>query len=125
MTERKCCPWYDMCIYKTAVCMSRYPDEGCFLFRWFKERIRNEAKMEDFQMKINAQMRLINEDEDKFIFETIRTYTDGVLAHEGIIKIPKKLLTRAIICFRNEHPEEFEILLKEGEEEEQNGIHEN
>jgi len=81
--------------------------------------------MEDFQMKINAQMRLINEDEDKFIFETIRTYTDGVLAHEGIIKIPKKLLTRAITCFRNEHPEEFMYLLKEGEEEEQNGIHEN
>jgi hypothetical protein len=81
--------------------------------------------MEDFQMKINAQTRLVNEDEDKFIFETIRTYTDGVLAHEGIIKIPKKLLERAIICFRNEHPEEFEFLLKVGEEEDQNGIHEN
>lgn len=42
MTERKCCPWYDMCIYKTAVCMSRYPDEGCVLFRWFKELINKE-----------------------------------------------------------------------------------
>ena len=74
-------------------------------------------------MKINAQMRLISEDEDKFIFETIRTYTDGVLAHEGIIKIPKKLLERAIICFRNEHPEEFMYLLKE--KEDCDGIHEN
>ena len=73
--------------------------------------------MEDFQMKINAQMRLIHEDEDKFIFETIRTYTDGVLAHEGIFKIPKKLLERALICFRSEHPEEFMYLLKGGDKE--------
>ena len=72
--------------------------------------------MEDFQMHINAQMRLINEDEDKFIFETIRTFTDGVLAHEGIFKIPKKLLERALICFKSEHPEEFVYLLKEGDE---------
>ena len=67
--------------------------------------------MEEFQIKINEQLRLIHEDEDKFIFETIRTYTDGVLAHEGIFKIPKKLLERALICFRSEHPAEFELLL--------------
>lgn len=74
--------------------------------------------MVNIQMMINEQMRLIHEDEDKFIFETIRTFTDGVLAHEGIIKIPKKLLERAIICFRSEHPEEFMHLLKEGDEDE-------
>lgn len=73
--------------------------------------------MEEFQMKMNEQLRLIHEDQDKFIFETIRTYTDGVLAHEGIFKIPKKLLERAIICFRSEHPEEFMYLLKGGDEE--------
>ena len=53
----------------------------------------------------------------KFIFEKIRTYTDGVLAYEGIYKIPKKLLERAIIRFRYEYPEEFSYLLKEDEEE--------
>ena len=73
--------------------------------------------MEDIQLKINEQIRLIHEDEDKFIFETIRTFTDGVLAHEGILKIPKKVLERAIICFKAEHQEEFEYLMKEGEEE--------
>ena len=73
--------------------------------------------MGEIKMAINEQMRLIHEDEDKFIFETIRTYTDGVLAHEGIIKIPKKLLERALICFKAEHPEEFMYLLKEGDEE--------
>ena len=36
----KPCPWYDMCIYKTATCKVRYPDEGCVLFRWFKELIK-------------------------------------------------------------------------------------
>lgn len=80
--------------------------------------------MEDIQMMINKQIRLIHEDEDKFIFETIRTYTDGVLAHEGMFKIPKKLLERALICFKAEHPEEFMYLLKEGDKEEANGIHE-
>ena len=73
--------------------------------------------MNEIQMKINEQMRLIHEDEDKFIFETIRTYTDGVLAHEGIFKIPKKLLFRAITCFKEEHPEEFKHLLKGGDKE--------
>jgi hypothetical protein len=77
--------------------------------------------MEEIQMMINEQMSLIQEDEDKFIFETIRTYTDGVLAHEGIYKIPKKLLERALICFRSEHPEEFMYLLKEGDEDESKG----
>jgi len=67
--------------------------------------------MEEIQMKNNEQIRLIQEDQDKFIFETIRTYTDGVLAHEGITKIPKKLLERAITCFKMEHPAEFEFLL--------------
>lgn len=73
--------------------------------------------MEEIQMRINEQMRLIEEDKDKFIFETIRTYTDGVLADEGIIKIPKKLLKRALICFKAEHPEEFMYLLNGGDKE--------
>lgn len=74
--------------------------------------------MDDIQITINEQIRLVHEDQDKFIFETIATYTDGVLAHEGIIKIPKKILERALICFRSEHPEEFMYLLKEGEKDE-------
>ncbi len=38
----KCCPWYDMCIYKTATCRVRYPDNGCVLYRWFKELMSKE-----------------------------------------------------------------------------------
>ncbi len=40
----ECCPWYDMCIYKTATCSVRYPDNGCVLYRWFKELISKENK---------------------------------------------------------------------------------
>ena len=53
--------------------------------------------MGEIKMAINEQMRLIHEDEDKFIFETIRTYTDGVLAHEGIIKIPNQIIHFCIV----------------------------
>lgn len=60
----------------------------------------------------------MHEDEDMFIFEKIRAYTDGVLASEGIIKIPKKIFERALICFKEEHSEEFMYLLKEGEDDE-------
>lgn len=48
-------------------------------------------------------------------------FTDEVLAHEGIYRIPKKLLKRALICFKAEHPEEFMYLLKEGDEDESTG----
>lgn len=75
--------------------------------------------MEDIQLMINKQIHLIHEDEDKFIFETIRTYTDGILVDKGIFKIPKKLLERALICFKYDHPEEFRYLLKETENKEE------
>ena len=38
----KCCPWYDMCACKTATCRVQYPDEGCVLFRWFKDLISED-----------------------------------------------------------------------------------
>lgn len=66
---------------------------------------------------IKEQMRLVKEDEDNFIFETIQAYTDGVLAHCGITKIPKEVLKRALICFKEEHKEEFDFLMKRGEKE--------
>ena len=42
----ECCPWYDMCIYKTATCRVRYPDNGCVLYRWFKELVSKENEHE-------------------------------------------------------------------------------
>ena len=44
MTKRDKCPWYDTCVHKTATCRVRYPDEGCVLYRWFKELIMEENK---------------------------------------------------------------------------------
>lgn len=44
MTKCDKCPWYDMCVHKTATCRVRYPDEGCVLYRWFKKLILEENK---------------------------------------------------------------------------------
>ena len=35
------CPLISMCNCKTAVCSVSLPDEGCYWYRWFKERIKN------------------------------------------------------------------------------------
>lgn len=69
---------------------------------------------------IKEAIRLVKENEENFIFETIQSYTDGILAHCGITKIPKEVLKRALICFKEEHKEEFDFLMKRGETDEQN-----
>lgn len=51
------------------------------------------------------------EQEDRFIFETISSWFDDTYQ----IKISKKILCRALECFRNEHFEEYTMLLKEME----------
>ena len=55
--------------------------------------------------------KFVDETEDEFIFEHISKYCDGVLAHEGITHIPKRLLERALICFQKEHKEEWDVLV--------------
>ena len=51
------------------------------------------------------------EERDKFIYEAIGPYVDSLCQN----KIPKKLLERALSAFCKEHPEEWEMLLKEAE----------
>lgn len=36
------CPMFETCQHKTAVCSCKLPDESCFWYRWFKERIEEE-----------------------------------------------------------------------------------
>lgn len=52
-----------------------------------------------------------SEEEDAFIFEHISSYVNGVMQHEGITKIPKRLLERALVCFKEEHKEEWDVLM--------------
>lgn len=55
--------------------------------------------------KITAQMR---EDEENFIYENVSPY----LCDYFKAVIPKELLTRAIVCFANEHKEEYETIME-------------
>lgn len=61
------------------------------------------------------------ETKDEFIFSQLSKYCDGVIEHESDTIIPKRLLIRALTCFKQEHKEEWDVLMKM---EERNGIHE-
>lgn len=67
-----------------------------------------ETYISDSMHKIT---KLVNETEDAFIFEHISSYVNGVMQHEGITKIPKRLLERALVCFKEEHREEWDVLM--------------
>ena len=58
--------------------------------------------------------RCVTEDCDKWVFDTVSPY----LEEKTEMKVSKRLLERALICFREEHPEEFEKLKKMAEGEE-------
>ena len=58
--------------------------------------------------------RSVAEDFDKWVFEAVSPYLEG----KTQMKISKKLLERALYCFKEEHPEEFKMLQKMAEGEE-------
>lgn len=60
-------------------------------------------------IRIDTKQRAIEQD-GAFVFET--TFQ---------MKISKKILIRALECFRNEHAEEYTILMEEMEKEESDG----
>ena len=52
------------------------------------------------------------ETQDDFVFTTIMRYLDKDTLLDARI-ISKKILCRALICFKEDHPEEYARLLKE------------
>ena len=48
------------------------------------------------------------EEENEFIFHTLRPFLEETCE----MKINKRVLIRALSCFREEHKEEFEMLMK-------------
>lgn len=56
----------------------------------------------------------VREEQDRFIFETITPYIEDMTK----MVISKKILCRALECFKNEHPEEFNALMNEMEDKE-------
>lgn len=59
----------------------------------------------------------VSEEEDEFIFKHLQKYCDGVSSITGITHVPKKLLIRAIECFKGEHKEEFNFIMNRDEAE--------
>ena len=65
------------------------------------------------KIDIDITQRIV-EEQDKFIFEVISNWFEETYQ----LKISKRILKRALDCFKEEHLEEFAILKKEMEESE-------
>lgn len=68
------------------------------------------------KVEIDITQRMI-EEQDRFIFEVISSWFEETYQ----LKISKRILERALNCFKEEHIEEFASLLREMEESEENG----
>jgi len=62
------------------------------------------------------KMTTFEERQDEFIFEHLARWYGSVTSLMGVTVIPKRLLIRAVECFKCEHREEFEAIMK-GEKE--------
>ena len=62
----------------------------------------------------------VEEHEEEFMFKHLQLYCEGVSAYTGVTRVPKRLLLRALICFKEEHPEEYKVLM--GIEENKDGV---
>ena len=71
--------------------------------------------MEEITKYVNEIIHKVNETKDDFIFTTISRFMDQDME---MSKIPmsKKILCRALICFQQEHGEEYYRLLDESYE---------
>lgn len=58
------------------------------------------------------KMTTFEEKEDEFIFEHLARWYGSVTSLTGVTIIPKRLLIRSVECFKREHREEFEAIMK-------------
>ena len=63
------------------------------------------------------KMTTFEEKEDEFIFEHLARWYGSVTSLIGVTRIPKRLIIRSVECFKREHREEFEAIMK-GEKKE-------
>ena len=107
-------------------CDINYPADGFYgrdyyktiedaIAKWNKDHEKAFPPIGQVEIYISDSMhkitKLVDETEDNFIFEHISSYVNGVMQHEGITKIPKRLLKRALVCFKEEHKEEWDVLM--------------
>ena len=74
-------------------------------------------KNEDMTEFINKIAMDVTETEEAFIFNTIHEYCKGVYGMGDAMVIPKKLLFRALTCFKDEHYDEWKTLMGIGDKE--------
>ena len=80
----------------------------------------DEARTEIPDIKTVAQfITEVEENEEEFMFKHLQQYCEGVSAYTGTTRVPKRLLLRALICFKEEHPEEYKVLMGMEEDNEQ------
>ena len=53
----------------------------------------------------------VTEEDDEFIFRHLQQYCEGMTSVTGITHVPKQLLIRALICFKEEHKDEYNFLM--------------
>jgi len=58
------------------------------------------------------KMTTFEEMEDEFIFEHLARWYGSVTSLIGVTMIPKRLLIRSVECFKREHKEEYEAIMK-------------
>ncbi len=87
--------------YDTKIPINEMPESIEFYFSDYKQKILTCTEMED-----------------EFIFEHLVKYVnDELYTPEDDTRIPKQLLVRALICFREEHKDEWNALMGIKEDE--------
>lgn len=76
--------------------------------------------MEEMTKYINEIVHKVNETQDDFIFTTISRFM-GQDSELSKIVISKRILCQALICFRQEHAEEYYRLIDESNERTKEG----
>ena len=80
--------------------------------------LSNANTLELYFNEMKEKIIELEETEDEFIFSHLSKYCNGAIEYEGDTIIPKRLLIRALTCFKHEHREEWDVLMKmEGEDE--------
>lgn len=76
--------------------------------------------MEEMTNYIHEIVHKVNETQDDFIFTTISRFMEQDLEMSKIV-MSKRILCRALICFKQEHAEEYYRLIDESNERTKEG----
>ena len=81
MSNKEKCPLFEFCQCKTAVCRVALPDETCYWYRWFKQRIEEvEHKLTFGQAVAGLERKLelpeLSMTPEKALKELVKRFTE-------------------------------------------------